>query len=121
MSTTSLSSNTDISADAISRRAYELWEQEGRPDGADLRHWLQAEKELSEGRSNPDQARASENAPRNGGVDRRSTGGPDIRPLQTARTTTPGRDTKRPPNSPVNSDKTSAGTAGQMAGVGRRK
>jgi hypothetical protein len=28
---------------AISTRAYELWEQEGRPDGRDLAHWLAAE------------------------------------------------------------------------------
>lgn len=33
--------------DAIARRAYDIWNQEGRPDGCDLRHWLQAEQELS--------------------------------------------------------------------------
>ena len=33
--------------DAIARRAYEIWNQEGRPDGCDLRHWLQAEQELN--------------------------------------------------------------------------
>jgi hypothetical protein len=33
--------------DAIARRAYEIWNREGRPDGCDLRHWLQAEQELS--------------------------------------------------------------------------
>ncbi|MBZ5660152.1 MAG: Hsp20 family protein [Acidobacteriia bacterium] len=32
--------------DAIARRAYELFEQEGRADGNDVRHWLQAEKEF---------------------------------------------------------------------------
>jgi hypothetical protein len=37
-------------AESISRRAYELWEQEGRPEGSDLRHWLQAEREMSERR-----------------------------------------------------------------------
>lgn len=30
----------------IRRRAYELWEEEGRPEGAALRHWLQAVDEL---------------------------------------------------------------------------
>jgi len=30
----------------IRRRAFEIWEDEGRPDGADQRHWLQAEDEL---------------------------------------------------------------------------
>ena len=32
--------------DAIARRAYELFEGEGRVDGNDVRHWLQAEKEF---------------------------------------------------------------------------
>jgi HSP20 family molecular chaperone IbpA len=32
--------------DAISRRAFELFEQEGRVDGHHLRHWLEAEREL---------------------------------------------------------------------------
>ncbi|MBY5346809.1 DUF2934 domain-containing protein [Rhizobium leguminosarum] len=31
----------------IRRRAYEIWEAEGRPDGADKRHWLQACDELA--------------------------------------------------------------------------
>ena len=33
---------------AISARAYELWEQDGRPSGRDLEFWLQAESEISE-------------------------------------------------------------------------
>lgn len=32
--------------DAISRRAYELFEQEGRIDGNHTRNWLEAEREL---------------------------------------------------------------------------
>jgi HSP20 family molecular chaperone IbpA len=32
--------------DAISRRAFELFEHEGRIDGHHLRHWLEAEREL---------------------------------------------------------------------------
>jgi hypothetical protein len=35
-----------LTAEAISRRAYELWEKEGRPENRDLHHWLRAEKEL---------------------------------------------------------------------------
>jgi hypothetical protein len=31
---------------AIRERAYEIWEQEGRPDGKDLDHWLRAEAEI---------------------------------------------------------------------------
>jgi len=30
----------------IGARAYELWEKEGRPNGRDLAHWLEAERML---------------------------------------------------------------------------
>ena len=39
---------------AIRERAYAIWEQEGRPDGKDLDHWLRAEAEIiaaTEGRA----------------------------------------------------------------------
>ena len=39
---------------AIRERADEIWEQEGRPDGKDLDHWLRAEAEIiaaTEGRA----------------------------------------------------------------------
>lgn len=39
-------SHHGLTAEAISRRAYELWEQEGRPENRDLHHWLRAEQEL---------------------------------------------------------------------------
>ncbi len=32
-------------ARAVSERAYAIWEQEGRPEGRDQQHWLQAERE----------------------------------------------------------------------------
>lgn len=31
---------------AIAERAYGLWEAEGRPPNAEVRHWLQAEEEV---------------------------------------------------------------------------
>ena len=31
-----------------SRRAYQIWEVTGKPDGQDTEHWLQAERELHE-------------------------------------------------------------------------
>jgi Protein of unknown function (DUF2934) len=34
-------------ADAVRERAYHIWEDEGRPGGRDLDHWLQAERELA--------------------------------------------------------------------------
>ena len=32
--------------DAIARRAYEMYEESGRPDGRDVEFWLKAEREL---------------------------------------------------------------------------
>lgn len=32
---------------AISRRAYEIWEAEGRPNGRDVQHWHEAEAEMT--------------------------------------------------------------------------
>jgi hypothetical protein len=31
---------------AIERRAYSIWENEGRPPGRALEHWLRAEREI---------------------------------------------------------------------------
>jgi hypothetical protein len=36
----------------IVRRAYELWQQAGEPEGRDHEFYLQAEKELNEGLAN---------------------------------------------------------------------
>ena len=53
----------------IARRAREIWEQCGRPSGADVEHWLRAERELREsagaptlGRTEPLPNAASETA-----------------------------------------------------------
>jgi hypothetical protein len=37
--------------DRIQRRAYELWESEGRPEGRERTHWLQAEREIARTRA----------------------------------------------------------------------
>ncbi len=37
---------TTPSQDEIARRAYSLWEENGRPDGEHERHWSQAEQQL---------------------------------------------------------------------------
>jgi hypothetical protein len=39
-----MAGNTDA---LIARRAYEIWEGEGRPHGRDREHWLRAEAEVS--------------------------------------------------------------------------
>lgn len=35
--------------DWIAKRAYELWEEAGRPDGLDEHHWAQAAAEWDQG------------------------------------------------------------------------
>ena len=32
---------------AIRQRAYALWEEDGRPDGKNLEHWLRADTEIA--------------------------------------------------------------------------
>lgn len=44
--TSTTTPSSSISAEAISNRAYELWESEGRPAGSDQRHWFEAEQQL---------------------------------------------------------------------------
>jgi hypothetical protein len=33
----------------VAQRAYELWESEGRPEGREQAHWLQAQHEIAKG------------------------------------------------------------------------
>ncbi len=37
---------TDSTDEAVAKLAYSLWENDGRPDGADMEYWLRAEREL---------------------------------------------------------------------------
>lgn len=37
----------------IRKRAHELWREAGSPEGQDLQHWLEAERELSGRASDP--------------------------------------------------------------------
>jgi Protein of unknown function (DUF2934) len=41
----------DNTYERIQRRAYELWENEGRPAGREHAHWLQAEREIARARA----------------------------------------------------------------------
>lgn len=43
-------SSTADYLERIRRRAYELWEQEGRPEGRELALWARAEHEIRQGR-----------------------------------------------------------------------
>ncbi|MCD7058653.1 DUF2934 domain-containing protein [Pelagibacterium xiamenense] len=38
----------DARTEAIRARAYELWEQEGRPEGRDQDHWFRAAQEIAQ-------------------------------------------------------------------------
>jgi hypothetical protein len=35
--------------DRIRERAHQIWEEQGRPEGRDLEHWHEAERQLHEG------------------------------------------------------------------------
>jgi hypothetical protein len=57
---------SQFNSDEIAQRAYQIFEREGRMDGRDMDHWLQAERELRlererTGGANPENA---QNAPR---------------------------------------------------------
>jgi hypothetical protein len=40
------SEGQNVSHESIARRAYEIWQTEGCPDGRDMEHWLRALSEL---------------------------------------------------------------------------
>lgn len=119
----SVTSPTPASADAISRRAYELWEQDGKPDGNDLQHWLQAERELSGGQQSNGQS--------NGQASHRATQSTqpakntDTRPLQGTRgggvvNREPKRSTTGPTATAPFGDRAASSSGGQTAGTKRR-
>jgi hypothetical protein len=56
--------------DAIARRAYEIWESEGRPDGRAMEHWLRAVSEL---KAQGDEVERVTLAPKQQRPERRST------------------------------------------------
>lgn len=39
-----------ISQETVRLRAYQLWQDEGKPEGRAFEHWMQAENELDDGR-----------------------------------------------------------------------
>jgi hypothetical protein len=45
--------------DEISKRAYELWEKAGKPEGQETEHWLQAEKDTMQGSESKGSAKRS--------------------------------------------------------------
>ncbi|HEY0549307.1 MAG TPA: DUF2934 domain-containing protein [Verrucomicrobiae bacterium] len=47
MTNRTFSNRGTASREQIAQRAYEIWEQTGRPDGQSAEHWFQAEAELA--------------------------------------------------------------------------
>ncbi|MGH7947552.1 MAG: DUF2934 domain-containing protein [Opitutaceae bacterium] len=106
--------SSPVDADAVSRRAFELWEKEGRPEGCDLRHWLQAEQECRTSQSD-DSARNDTTA-----TAAAANTGSDVRPLQGTRAAAAaGRDSKRASNPPFATQRSAVGH-GHAPSVGKR-
>jgi hypothetical protein len=64
-----------VDADRIRQRAFELWEQDGRPEGRDTEYWFRAEAELA------GQGASGLEAPAAGGASSADTGArgePDV-------------------------------------------
>lgn len=61
-----------FSSDEIAERAYQIFEREGRMDGRDMDHWLQAERELRTEREKRSTGMTAENAPRSARQHQRS-------------------------------------------------
>lgn len=52
-----------VEKDAISRRAYEIWEAEGRPHGRDREHWEAAAQQIGTATPAPEDFRTEEPTP----------------------------------------------------------
>jgi len=104
-----------LTAEAISRRAYELWEQEGRPESRDLHHWLRAEQQLL---AEQNQSGQSKNAPSS------RPQNSDTQPLQGTRpAAAPSRDSKpagKKSNPPFSGDKASPPPSSRSTQPGMR-
>ena len=53
-----------FNSDEVAQRAYQIFEREGRLDGRDMEHWLQAERELRSERERATGGVNAQNAPR---------------------------------------------------------
>ncbi len=122
------STDSSISApnrapDAVSRRAYEIWEREGRPEGCDLRHWLQAEQELeSENSSNSNVTSNAASGSRSSAPGASRNTGTDTRPLQGTRAAqAANRENRRNSGAPFTTDKNGTGTSTSSGGQNATK
>jgi hypothetical protein len=60
-----------ITPDEIARRAYQIWQSEGCPDGRSTEHWLRAEAALRDGNSAPASAPVPDRKPAAGRTGKR--------------------------------------------------
>lgn len=84
--------------DRIRQRAYEIWEQEGRPHGEDMKHWLQAFEEIAAGAATSGQAvrkKATKKAAVPNVSDKAKQAGTSKAGAQSAATTKPPEKTTR--------------------------
>lgn len=112
-------SSSSVSADAISRRAYEIWENEGKPEGGDLRHWLQAEQELGVSPSSSNPSNGVATARTSEGVTAKNSA-TDARPLQGTRAAAAANRDKKSGASTSPFGERAAPSGGQTAGAKRR-
>jgi hypothetical protein len=118
-------STSQMPAEAVSRRAYELWEQDGRPEGRDLQHWLQAEQEVRGGDSHSNGHGTSATSSNSGNASARydelgtARATTDTRPLSTGRTTPGASKRTSPPSTDRAGGNSSSATGNPMSG--RRK
>lgn len=64
----------------IAKRAYAIWEQEGRPNGRSVEHWLTAERELSAARKAIEESFASDSPSPAVGEKKRAAAGQGAKP-----------------------------------------
>jgi len=100
-------------SDAIARRAYDLWENEGRPEGCNLRHWLQAESELGTRRPGNDDRSNLVDTPRFNEAGGSSTSTPESRLVAGTRNSRPRASGKSASVSPFGRERNGTSNAGQ--------
>ena len=59
MTMTGMRIAVETAIQSIAKRAYAIWESEGRPSGRDFEHWLRAEAEITAPASAPPRKRRS--------------------------------------------------------------
>lgn len=59
-----MKSDSHITHEDITKRAHDIWEQSGRPEGQETEHWFRAEHELRKDRDQAEQLAKSDAGPK---------------------------------------------------------